>query len=56
MTPTQQPTCNKAPKGWKCTRDAGHDGPCALVRVGRFSKAFASFGNAVGQFLFGGDR
>lgn len=21
--------CGKAPPGWKCTRDAGHPGPCA---------------------------
>lgn len=21
--------CNRPPKGWYCTRDYGHDGPCA---------------------------
>ena len=25
--------CEKPPKGWRCTRDAGHDGPCAAVSV-----------------------
>lgn len=24
-------TCELAPPGWHCTRDAGHDGPCAAV-------------------------
>jgi hypothetical protein len=22
-------TCDKPPSGWKCTRELGHDGPCA---------------------------
>lgn len=22
-------SCTKAPTGWRCTREAGHDGPCA---------------------------
>lgn len=26
-------TCDKAPTGWKCTRESGHDGPCAAVPV-----------------------
>ncbi len=25
--------CDKAPAGWYCTRDAGHDGPCAAKPV-----------------------
>jgi hypothetical protein len=25
--------CDKAPEGWKCTREGGHDGPCAAVQV-----------------------
>jgi hypothetical protein len=24
-------TCTKPPAGWRCTRDYGHDGPCAAV-------------------------
>lgn len=24
-------TCQIPPEGWDCTRDAGHDGPCAAV-------------------------
>lgn len=24
-------TCKKPPAGWKCTRQSGHDGPCAAV-------------------------
>jgi hypothetical protein len=23
--------CNVPPKGWLCTRESGHDGPCAAV-------------------------
>jgi hypothetical protein len=23
--------CTKPPKGWRCTREAGHDGPCAAI-------------------------
>lgn len=23
--------CTKPPAGWRCTRGAGHDGPCAAV-------------------------
>lgn len=31
-TVTQQPDrCTRAPEGWICTRDAGHDGPCAAL-------------------------
>ena len=40
MTPTiptpsksNPPSCTKAPKGWYCTRDEGHDGPCAAWYV-----------------------
>ena len=25
------PRCTKAPTGWRCTREAGHSGPCAAV-------------------------
>jgi hypothetical protein len=25
--------CQKAKPGWQCTRDAGHDGPCAAERT-----------------------
>lgn len=27
----QSPECSLPPPGWKCTRKAGHDGPCAAV-------------------------
>jgi hypothetical protein len=27
--------CNRPPEGWYCTRGAGHEGPCAAVRVSR---------------------
>lgn len=27
-------TCEKAPAGWRCTRASGHDGPCAVVKMG----------------------
>lgn len=29
MKKTPAPKCDKAPKGWACTRAAGHTGPCA---------------------------
>ncbi len=25
--------CNRPPKGWICTREAGHEGPCAAYRL-----------------------
>jgi hypothetical protein len=25
--------CNRPPIGWKCTRTAGHDGPCAAIAM-----------------------
>ena len=25
--------CNLPPRGWYCTRDAGHEGPCAALQV-----------------------
>lgn len=28
-----QPTCQVPPLGWSCTRESGHDGPCAAVPV-----------------------
>ena len=27
----REPTCSKAPIGWRCTRAKGHEGPCAAV-------------------------
>lgn len=27
--------CSVPPPGWRCTRGAGHDGPCAAVPVGK---------------------
>lgn len=26
-------TCQRAPAGWVCTREDGHEGPCAAVQV-----------------------
>lgn len=34
VEPQLLPPCNLAPVGWRCTRGAGHDGPCAAVRAG----------------------
>ena len=48
--------CDKAPRGWKCTRKPGHDGPCAAVKVPWYKQALSSVGNALGQALFGGSR
>lgn len=25
--------CDKPPEGWECTREAGHEGPCAAVEI-----------------------
>jgi hypothetical protein len=25
--------CTRAPVGWRCAREAGHDGPCAAWRI-----------------------
>lgn len=25
-------SCTRAPTGWKCSRKAGHDGPCAAAK------------------------
>jgi len=27
------PRCTRPPRGWACTRDEDHDGPCAAIRV-----------------------
>lgn len=48
--------CDKAPKGWKCTRDDGHDGPCAAVKVSKWKQFLNSVGTALGETMFGGDR
>lgn len=40
--------CEKAPKGWKCTRSVGHEGPCAAVKVPWYSRLWNGIGNALG--------
>jgi hypothetical protein len=47
-------TCNKAPKGWKCTRVSGHTGPCAAVKVPWWKQLITGIGTAIGQSKFGG--
>lgn len=47
------PECKKASKGWKCTRDAGHDGPCAAIKVPWWKQLINSIGEAIGQSKFG---
>lgn len=47
-------TCDKAPKGWKCTRDVGHDGPCAAVKDSKWKQFLDAVGNAIGEAKFGG--
>lgn len=52
-------TCGetKAPKGWTCTRERGHAGPCAAVpKRGFWGRALDGFGEALGEFMFGGQR
>lgn len=42
-------TCNlKAPEGWRCTRDADHDGPCAAVPINGLLKSLAEAGVSSG--------
>lgn len=48
--------CDAAPKGWKCTREAGHDGPCAAVKVPWYIRLLSAVGEAVGTALFSGRR
>lgn len=31
--------CQKPPEGWWCSRDSGHEGPCAARRFGERSEA-----------------
>lgn len=38
----QQAVCGKPPKGWRCTREAGHDGPCAAIEVPWWSRILDS--------------
>lgn len=28
---TDEVSCRRPPAGWRCTREPGHDGPCAAV-------------------------
>lgn len=35
--------CNKPPEGWACTREAGHEGPCAAVPAEREAMLDAHF-------------
>lgn len=45
----KQETCDKAPKGWKCTREKDHEGPCAAEKVSWWKGALNSLGNALGE-------
>lgn len=37
---TGEKKCTRPPKGWECTREPDHDGPCAAVpRFNRFYRA-----------------
>jgi hypothetical protein len=46
-------SCNKAPKGWHCTRATGHDGPCAAVKLPWYTQLLQAVGTAFGQAKFG---
>jgi hypothetical protein len=47
----------KAPKGWTCTRELGHEGPCAAVKKpGKWSRFMDGIGSTIGEALFGGNR
>lgn len=49
--------CKLPPKGWRCTRPAGHEGPCAAIKKDGFWK---KLGNAafevVANMLYQGPR
>lgn len=47
--------CKRAPKGWHCTREAGHEGPCAAKR-NRWGAFLDGLSEAIGEALFGGHR
>jgi hypothetical protein len=47
-------TCDRAPKGWRCTRFYGHAGPCAAVKVPWYTRLLNAVGTAIGQAKFGG--
>jgi hypothetical protein len=48
---------SKAPKGWECIREKGHEGPCAAIpKQGRWSRFVDGLGEAIGEALFGGNR
>ena len=32
--------CDRPPKGWRCSRMPGHDGPCAARPIPKFRKVF----------------
>lgn len=40
MRPVLKHRCNVPPKGWLCTRQAGHGGPCAAYRNVRMPHPF----------------
>lgn len=49
--------CDKAPKGWRCSREKDHDGPCAVYQVrGRWGRLMDAVGEALGEAMFGGGR
>jgi hypothetical protein len=33
--------CSVPPSGWRCSRDAGHDGPCAATQTFEFTPSRA---------------
>jgi hypothetical protein len=41
--------CNIPPKGWKCTRDAGHSGPCAALKIPWYIRLLNAIGTAIGN-------
>lgn len=47
--------CDKKANGMRCTREKGHEGPCAM-KPGRWSQFIDGLGEAIGEALFGGNR
>lgn len=48
MSKQKQDVCTVPPKGWRCTREAGHEGPCAAVEARGF---WSKLGTGLFEFV-----
>lgn len=50
-------TCTLGMKGYHCTKDAGHEGPCALVyKPGFWRRVGDGLGELLGAMLYQGPK